>query len=118
MTLTHVFRAQSVFMGIWALISLFAPKLAFEPAGWEVTQDIESVGQYLGLCMLGFSVIFWLMPTWAGDNLKQPAMIMGVYINILFLALGIFHFVTDAANFDPTSVALLVLVGLFFWKSR
>jgi|TARA_B100000809_G_scaffold166932_1_gene164287 hypothetical protein len=118
MTLTHVFRAQSVFLAIWVVLMWFAPEISHQTSGWETTPNLISLGQFLGTAMLAFTVIFWMMPTWAGDNLNQPAIIMGVYLNILFFATGVFQAATGAANFDPSSAAMLVLAGLFFWKSR
>ena len=55
----------------------------------------------------------------AGNHIKKLGMLMGVYINILFAAVQLFHISTDAANFDAFGmIATLVFVVLFYWKCR
>jgi len=46
-------------------------------------------------------------------------MFLGVYVNILFIAVLLFHVSTEASKFDPLGmIATLVFIVLFYWKCR
>ena len=119
MTLTHLFKAQAIFAWIWVVLIWAAPEMAMEVSFWVLTPNLESMAQFLSVPMFGIGVISWMMPSWAGDNLKQVGMVMGVYLNIVFIAIGLFHASTGAANYDPMGmIPVVIFTALFFWKSR
>ena len=54
-----------------------------------------------------------------GDNLKKVGMMYGVGINVLFLAVGLFHVSSEAAKLDLMSmIPTAIFAALFFWKCR
>ena len=119
MNLTHVFKAQAIFAGLWVVMIWAAPEMAMQRSGWELTPNLQSMSQFIIVCFLMLGVIFWMLPAWAGDNLKQAGMVVGVGTNALFLAIGTYHVSTGAANLDlPGMIPMAILAILFFWKSR
>ena len=120
MTLTHLFKAQAIFAWIWVAMFWLAPGMAAQSFGWEMTPNMHSFAQVASIPILAVGIISWMAPTWVGsDHIKKLGMLMGVYINILFAAVQLFHISTEAANFDAFGmIATLVFVVLFFWKCR
>jgi len=120
MTLTHLFKAQAIFAWIWVLMFWLAPDMASQSYGWEMTENMKSFAQVASLPILAIGIISWMAPTWVGsEHIKKVGMLLGVYINILFVAVQLFHISTGAANLDPFGMfATLVFIILFFWKCR
>ena len=120
MTLTHLFKAQAIFAWIWVAMFWLAPGMAAQSFGWEMTPNMHSFAQVASIPILAVGIISWMAPTWVGsDHIKKLGMLMGVYINILFAAVQLFHISTAAANFDAFGmIATLVFVVLFYWKCR
>jgi Leu/Phe-tRNA-protein transferase len=76
------------------------------------------MGEFLSVTFFALGVVSWMMPTWAGDNLKKAGMVMGVYLGILFVAIQTYHVSTGAANLDLMSmVPAIIFPILFYWKS-
>ena len=119
MTLTHLFKAQAIFAWMWAVLLWFAPEMATQGTGWELTPNLQSLGQILSVPMLALGIVSWMAPAWVGDNLKKVGMVLGVYINALFVAVQAFHVSTGAANLDALGMfPTLIFIALFFWKCR
>jgi hypothetical protein len=119
MTLTHVFKAQAIFAWIWVVLLWVAPDMVIEPSGWALTPNMESLMQIFSVPMLGIGVLAWMAPTWTGDNVKQVGMVYGVGLNVLFIAVGLFHVSSEAAKFDPMAIIpTAIFAALFFWKCR
>ena len=119
MTLTHLFKAQALFAWLWAVMFWLAPEMAASGPGWAVTPESVAFGQVVSVPMAALGVISWMAPTWVVDNLKKLGMLMGVYINVLFIAVQLFHVSTGAANFDPLGmIPTIIFAALFFWKCR
>ena len=119
MTLTHLFKAQAIFAWIWVVLLWVAPGMVVEPSGWTLTPNLVSLMQILSIPMLGIGVLAWNAPSWVGDNLKKVGMMYGVGINVLFLAVGLFHVSSEAAKLDLMSmIPTAIFAALFFWKCR
>ena len=120
MTLTHLFKAQAIFAWIWVAMFWLAPGMAAQSFGWEMTPNMHSFAQVASSPILAVGIISWMAPTWVGsDHIKKLGMLMGVYINILFVAVQAMHISTGAANLDPFGmIATLVFIVLFYWKCR
>ena len=125
MTLTHLFKAQAIFAWIWVLMFWVFPNVPAESFGFLLADgtldpNLKTFGQAASIPILGIGAISWMAPTWVGgEHLKKLGMLMGVYLNILFVAVQLFHISTDAANLDPFGMfATAVFVGLFYWKCR
>ena len=122
MTLTHLFKAQAIFAWIWVVMFWLFPNVPADSFGFVLADnpDLVTFGQAVSIPILGIGAISWMAPTWVGGNhIKKLGMLMGVYLNILFVAVQLFHISTDAANLDPFGMfATAVFVALFFWKCR
>ena len=119
MTLTHLFKAQAIFAWLWVVMFWFAPGLAAQGPGWEVTPNLTAFGQIVSVPLLALGWFSWMAPTWVGDNLKKVGMVLGVYINALFIVVQLFHVSTAAANFDPLGmIPTVIFIALFYWKCR
>ena len=119
MTLSNLFKAQAIFIWLWAVMFWFAPQMAAQGPGWTLTPDMVSFGQVCAIPLIALGVFAWNAPAWVGDNLKRVGMIFGVYINALFILAQLFHISTGAAKFDPLGmIPTLILIALFFWKCR
>jgi len=81
---------------------------------------MHSFAQVASIPILAVGIISWMAPTWVGsDHIKKLGMLMGVYINILFAAVQLFHISTDKADFDAFGmIVTLVFIVLFYWKCR
>ena len=120
MTLTHLFKAQAIFAWIWVAMFWLAPGYAAQSFGWTMTAEMSYFAQAVSIPLLGIGIISWMAPTWVGsEHIKKLGMLMGVYINILFAAVQLFHISTDKADFDAFGMILtLVFIVLFYWKCR
>ena len=120
MTLTHLFKAQAIFAWIWVAMFWLAPGFAAQSFGWAMPPNMHSFAQVASIPILAVGIISWMAPTWVGsDHIKKLGMLMGVYINILFVAVQAMHISTGAANLDPFGmIATLVFIVLFYWKCR
>ena len=125
MTLTHLFKAQAIFAWIWVLMFWVFPTVPAESFGFLLADgtldpNLKTFGQAVSIPILGIGAISWMAPSCvSGEHIKKLGMLMGVYINILFIAVQLYHQFTDAANFDPFGmIATAVFIVLFFWKCR
>ena len=119
MTLGNLFKAQAIFVWLYAVLFWVAPQMAAQGPGWTLTPDMVAFGQITSIPLLGLGILAWMAPTWVGDNLKTVGMVLGVYLNLGFLVVQFFHISTGAANLDPLGmIPTIILIALFFWKCR
>ena len=120
MTLTHLFKAQAIFAWIWVAMFWLAPGYAAQSFGWTMTAEMSYFAQASSIPILAIGAVSWMAPTWVGsEHIKKLGMLMGVYINILFAAVQLFHISTDKADFDAFGmIVTLVFIVLFYWKCR
>ena len=119
MTLSNLFKAQAIFVWLYAALFWVAPEMASQGPGQTLTPNMVSFGQILAVPLFALGLFSWMAPTWVGDNLNKVGTIFGVYINLGLVAVQLFHITTGAAKFDPMGmIPALILAGLFFWKTR
>ena len=119
MTLSNLFKAQAIFVWLYAALFWVAPEMASQGPGWTLTPNMVSFGQILAVPLFALGLFSWMAPTWVGDNLNKVGTIFGVYINLGLVAVQLFHITTGAANFDPMGmIPALILAALLFWKPR
>jgi len=121
MTLALVFRVMGVFMGLWGVGMWLAPETLTGNWGWELTNDMSIMMQFMGTMMIAFSVVHRQMPTWAGDNLKTVGMVFAI-VHTALLVLNVYQM---AVGNIPSSAMILggvvpgaILTGLLYLKSR
>ena len=119
MTLSNLFKAQAIFVWLYAALFWVAPEMASQGPGWTLTPNMVSFGQILAVPLFALGLFSWMAPTWVGDNLNKVGTIFGIYINLGLVAVQLFHITTGAAIFDPMGmIPALILAALFFWKTR
>ena len=121
LTLSLVFRVMGVFMGLWGVGMWLAPETLTVNWDWELTNEMSTMMQFMGTTMIGFGVIHWQMPTWAGDNLKIAGMTFAI-IHTVFLVLNIYEMAVGNVPSNAMNIGGLIpaviLTGLFYLKSR
>jgi hypothetical protein len=119
MTLSNLFKAQAIFVWLYAALFWVAPEMAAQGPGWTLTPNMVSFGQILAIPLFALGLFSWMAPSWVGDNLMKVGVIFGVYINLGLVAVQVLHISTEAAKFDPMGmIPALILAALFFWKTR
>ena len=119
MTLSNLFKAQAIFVWLYAALFWVAPEMAAQGPGWTLTPNMVSFGQILAIPLFALGLFSWMVPSWVGDNLMKVGVIFGVYINLGLVAVQVLHISTGAAKFDPMGmIPALILAALFFWKTR
>ena len=120
MNLTFVFRACAAVLFINGLMALFMTDQFMSMADFEVTTDMHTLGQFMGVTFLIFGIIAWKTVDLAGDHLaafgKVYALAEAMWVGIIA-----FHVATGAAG-GATAMGNLGISGLlailFFTQSR
>ena len=86
MTLSNLFKAQAIFVWLYAAMFWVAPEFASQGPGWVLTPDSIAFGQIVAVPLFALGLFSWMAPSWVGDNLKKVGMIFGVYINLALVA--------------------------------
>ena len=67
MNLRTVFKAQSIILLLNAIGGLFLTSTFLSSANFEVTADLITLGQFMGMTFLIISIWCWRIPEIAGD---------------------------------------------------
>ena len=62
MTLTHLFKAQAVFLWLWVVMFWIAPQMAVQGPGWTLTPDMISFAQVTSVVLLALGIVSWNAP--------------------------------------------------------
>ena len=111
MNLKTIFKAQAIILLINAVGGIFLTKLFLEQAGWSVTPNLITLGQFVGTTFLVFAIWSWRFPDVAAENLKSIGMLVAIG-NVLFILIILFHIVTGAVA-GPTAYVNVVITALF-----
>lgn len=120
MNLSLVFKASAAVLFINGLMALFMTDQFMSMADFDVTADMHTLGQFMGVTFLIFGIIAWRTVDLAGDNLaafgKVYALAEAMWVGIIG-----FHVATGVAG-GATAIGNLAISGLFavlfFVKSR
>ena len=77
MKLKALFMAQGALLIILGLLGLVAGESAISGLGIEVTPDLLTLNRVVAISTLTMGVIVFRIPAWAGNNLREPALIGG-----------------------------------------
>ena len=111
MNLRTIFKAQAVVLLINAIGGLFLTTLFLEQAGWNVTPNLITLGQFVGTTFLVFAIWSWRFPDVAAENLKSIGMLVALG-NVLFIIIILFHILTGAVA-GPTGYVNVIITALF-----
>ena len=122
MSLALVYRLNGLVGLLWAASMWFGTDMMAEAYGWEVTLPMVTMSQFLGMTFLFVAIIFIMLPNWTSlEQLKKATMTL-ILLQILAVALQVFHILSDAIpsggmQFFGIGLSTLFIV-LFYWKSR
>ena len=122
MTLALVYRLNGLLGLLWAASMWFGTDMMAAAYGWEVTLPMITMSQFLAMSFLFTAVIFLMLPNWTSLEQLKKATITLIILQILAIALQVFHLSTGAipaGGMQYFGIGLSSLfVILFYWKSR
>ena len=122
MTLALVYRLNGLLGLLWAASMWFGTDMMAAAYGWEVTLPMITMSQFLGMSFLFTAVIFLMLPNWTSLKQLKKATVTLIILQILAIALQVFHLSTGAipaGGMQYFGIGLSSLfVILFYWKSR
>jgi hypothetical protein len=120
MSLSNIFRASAVVLFLNGLMALFITDQFMSMADFDVTPDMHTLGQFIGVTFLILGIIAWKTVDLAGDNLAGFGKIYAL-AELMWVAIIAYHVATGVAG-GMTAVGNMVISGLFailfFMKSR
>ena len=120
MDLKLVFRISAVFAAFNALGLLFMANTFFEMAKITPTEDLITLGQFLGVTVLFLALVEWRIPDIAGNALSSLGQLWAIGNVLWFLIVG-YHIVAGKAGgatgyFNLAFFAILAV--LFYMQSK
>lgn len=120
MNLTNVFRLGAAVTLLNGLMSLFATEMFFEMAGFEMTDSLITIGEFMGVTFLFLAIIQCKTADLAGSALADFGKVFALG-QLMWAAIIGWHMIDGQAegataygNFGIT----VVLGGLYFMYSR
>ena len=98
MNLRIIFKVQAIILLINAIGGLFLTTLFLQQAGWNVTPNLITLGQFVGTTFLVFAIWSWRFPDVATENLKSTGMLVAIG-NLLFLLIILACIILGGSNF-------------------
>ena len=108
--------AQGALLIILGLFGLLAGENAISGWGIEVTPDLLTLNRIIAISTLTTGVIVFRIPAWAGNNLREPALIGGAINTAWVINVGYNMNVGATSGVGVTINLVLVIVFaiLFF----
>lgn len=120
MSLSNVFKLSAVILLINGTMSLFATDMFLGMAGFEMTPDMHTFGEFVGVTFLALGVITWKTNDLAGENLASFGRVYAL-VQMMWVAIIGYHVATGVAE-GATAIGNLatcaILAVLFFVTSR
>lgn len=111
MNLRNIFKAQAILLIINAIGGIFLTTAFLGAAGWEITSDLITLGQFLGMTFLVIAVWSWRIPDVVGDSIKSMGMLFAIGSFLWTLMIG-YHIVIGAVA-GPTAYVNIILTIVF-----
>lgn len=70
MNLKLIFKIGAVWLGMWAVMMLFAPDMA-NTYGFDLDAEMKSMMQGFGVTILSLAILHWTLQMWVEDNLPK-----------------------------------------------
>ena len=111
MNLRTVFKAQSIVLFINAIGGLFLTSTFLTQANFQLTGDLITLGQFLGMTFLILSIWCWRIPDIAGDSFNSLGRLFALG-GALWTLIILYHIVIGAAS-GATAYVNIILTALF-----
>ncbi|MDG2208424.1 MAG: hypothetical protein P8K81_00370 [Flavobacteriales bacterium] len=120
MNTSTVFRIATAIMGLNGIMALFATDNFFSMAGMDVTADMVTLGQFMGVTFLFFALVAWKASSLTGETLAGMGRTFAIG-ETMWAAIIAYHVFAGMAEgmtaYANLGVAVLMAV-LFFVASR
>ena len=111
MSLRTIFKAQAVVLLLNAIGGLFLTATFLSNAGWAITPDLITLGQFLGMTFLVLSIWSWRLPDVAEDALKSIGMLFAIGGLLWTIIIG-FHIINGQVA-GLTAYINIIITALF-----
>ncbi len=111
MNLRTVFKAQSIVLLLNAIGGLFLTATFLSQASFEVTADLITLGQFMGMTFLIISIWSWRIPEVAGDAFNAIGRLFAIGGGLWTLII-LYHIVIGAVS-GPTAYVNVILTAIF-----
>ena len=111
MNLRTVFKVQSIVLFLNAIGGLFLTSAFLGAAGWEITADLITLGQFTGMTFLVFAIYAWRLPDVASDSIKSIGVLFAIG-GLLFTIIIGYHIMIGAVA-GATAYVNIILTALF-----
>ena len=111
MKLKALFMVQGALLIILGLLGLLAGENTISGWGIEATPDLLTLNRIIAISTLTMGVIVFRIPAWAGNNLREPALIGGA-INTVWI-INLVYDMNVGATSGTGVIVNLVLVIVF-----
>ena len=112
MSLRTIFKAQAVVLLLNAIGGLFLTTIFLTNAGWiEPSDDLITLGQFMGMTFLVLSIWSWRLPDVAADALKSIGMLFAIGGLLWTIIIG-FHIITGQVA-GLTAYINIIITALF-----
>ena len=109
MKLKALFMAQGALLIILGLLGLVAGESSISGLGIEVTPDLLTLNRVVAISTLTMGVIVFRIPAWAGNNLREPALIGGA-INTAWIINLVYDMNVEATSGTGVIVNLVLVI--------
>ena len=120
MNLQMIFRINGVILFLNGLSFLLLTEKFLGMAGFEMTPELQTIGQAMGVSLISIGLLSWRTPDIAGEAILSYGQLFGV-LGILWVLLLGYHASTGQASGPPVYGNLVfnaVFASLFFMYSK
>ena len=117
MNLRTVFKAQGIILLLNAIGGLFLTSTFLSQAGWEVTPDLITLGQFTGMTFLVLAIYAWRLPDVASESIKPIGMLWAIG-GLLFTIIIAYHILVGAVAGPTAYVNILITIFNMNWFDR
>ena len=111
MKLKALFMVQGALLIILGLLGLLAGENTISGWGIEVTPDLLTLNRIIAISTLTTGVIVFRIPAWAGNNLREPALIGGAINTAWIITVG---YNLNAGAMSGTGVTINLVLEIIF----
>ena len=120
MNLQLIFRVNGAILFINGLFFLFLTEMFLGMAGFDITPQLQTLAQAMGVSLIAVAILSWRTPDIAGSAVESYGQLFAI-IGLLWVLLLGFHGATGQASGPPLFGNLIinvVLAALFFVYSK
>ena len=116
MNLQLIFRVNGAILFINGLFFLFLTEMFLGMAGFDITPQLQTLAQAMGVSLIAVAILSWRTPDIAGSAVVSYGQLFAI-ISLLWVLLLGFHGATGQASGPPLygNLAINVLLAILFF---